>query len=41
MDHSEMRQRNAASTLGILYRTGPAKMTELQQDPGCRGGRSS
>ncbi|QNE34966.1 ROK family protein [Leifsonia shinshuensis] len=34
MDHSEMRQRNAASTLGILYRTGPAKMTELQQESG-------
>lgn len=29
-----MRQRNAASTLGILYRTGPAKMTELQQESG-------
>ncbi|GAA4152569.1 ROK family transcriptional regulator [Leifsonia shinshuensis] len=34
MDHSEMRQRNAASTLGILYRTGPAKMTALQQESG-------
>lgn len=29
-----MRQRNAATTLGVLYRGGPAKMTALQQESG-------
>ncbi len=29
-----MRQRNAATTLGILYRTSPAKMTLLQKESG-------
>ncbi|MCI0158373.1 ROK family protein [Leifsonia shinshuensis] len=29
-----MRQRNAASTLGILYRSSPAKMTALQRESG-------
>lgn len=31
MDHQEMRQRNAASTLGVLYRSSPAKMAALQK----------
>jgi predicted NBD/HSP70 family sugar kinase len=34
MDHQDMRQRNAASTLGILYRSSPAKMTALQHESG-------
>lgn len=34
MDHQDMRQRNAASTLGILYRSSPAKMTALQRESG-------
>jgi Transcriptional regulator/sugar kinase len=34
MDHAEMRQRNAAETLGILYRASPATMATLQQESG-------
>lgn len=30
MDHQDMRQRNAANTLGILYGSSPATMAELQ-----------
>lgn len=34
MDHQDMRQRNAASTLGILYGTSPATMADLQAQSG-------
>lgn len=34
MDHTEMRQRNAAETLGILYRGSPATMATLQRESG-------